>query len=62
MLNSSTMALDQILEMGKKTKDHGGLGFKGENLGTNSLTPIEAIQKAKYPYRRRKTPLPTLRC
>ena len=38
MLNSSTTSLDQILEMVKRTKYHGGLGFKGENLGTNSLT------------------------
>ena len=29
MLNSDTMTLDRILKMGKRTKDHGGLGFKG---------------------------------
>ena len=28
MMNSGTMALDQILLMGNTTKDHEGLGFK----------------------------------
>ena len=38
MLNSCTMTLEWILEMGKRSKDHGGLGYKGENLGNNVLT------------------------
>ena len=45
MLNSDTMTLDWILKMGKRTKDHGGLGFKGENPRTNAL--IEETQKVK---------------
>ena len=39
MLTLGTTAIEQIFEMGKTTKDHGGLGFKGESSGTNSLTP-----------------------
>ena len=45
MLNSRTMTLDRILKMGKRTKDLGGHGFKGENSRTNSLT--EETQKVK---------------
>ena len=33
MLNAGTTTLERILEMGKRSKDHGGLRFKGENLG-----------------------------
>ena len=35
MLNSGTTTLERILEMGKSSKDYGGLGFKGEKLGNN---------------------------
>ena len=38
MLNSSTTTLERILEMGKRSKDPGGLEFKGEKLGNNVLT------------------------
>ena len=31
MLNSGTTTLEQILEMGKRSKDHGGLKFKEEH-------------------------------
>ena len=45
MLNLGTTTLERILEMGKRSKDHGGLGFKGENMGNNVLT--EETQKGK---------------
>ena len=50
MMNSSTTALEHILVMGKRNKDHEGLGFKGENSETNSLTPTKATQKGKNHY------------
>ena len=60
MLNSGTTTLERILEMGKKTKDHGGLGFKGENPGNNVL--IEETQRGKDHHHMRKTYLLALRC
>ena len=59
-LNSKTTTLEQILERGKRAKDYGGIGFKGENLRNNDL--IEETKKGKDPHHKRKTPLPTLRC
>ena len=47
MPNLGTMALKQILEMGKRIKDHGGLGFKGGSSKTNSPNSTEATQKVK---------------
>ena len=58
MLNSSTTTLERILEMGKRSKDHGGLRFKGEKLGNNVLT--EETQKGKDLHYRRKTSLSAL--
>ena len=60
MLNSGTITLKRILEMGKRSKDHGGLWFKGENLGNNVL--IEETQKGKDPHHRKNTSFPTLGC
>ena len=62
MLNSVTTTLEHIFEMGKRIKDRGGLGFKGASVGTNRRNPIEATQKGKNHYRRRKMPLPALKC
>ena len=59
MLNSGTTTLERILEIGKRTKDHGGLEFNRENSGTNSLT--EETQKGKDHHHRRTTPLLALR-
>ena len=42
MLNFGTMALEHILEMGKRTNDHAGLRFKGEISKTNPPSPTEA--------------------
>ena len=39
--------------MGKRTKDCGGLGFKGDNLGNNILT--KETQNGKDHHHRRKT-------
>ena len=62
MMNSNTTALEHILVMGKRNKDHEGLGFKGENSETNSSTPTKATQKGKNHYHKRKKALATLRC
>ena len=43
MMNYGTTTLDQILFMGKITKDHEGLGFKGESSETKSHTPINVV-------------------
>ena len=60
MLNLGTTTLERILEMGKRSKDHGGLGFKGENRGNNVLT--EETQKGKDHYHRINASFPALRC
>ena len=60
MLNSGTTTLERILEMGKRSKDHGGLEFKGENLGNNTL--IEETQKGKDRHHKRNTSLLTFMC
>ena len=62
MLNLSAMALKRILEMGKRTKDHGRLGFKRGSSETNSPNSTEAAQKGENHYCRNKNPLPALRC
>ena len=35
MVNLGTMTLEQIMEMGKRIEDHGGLGLNGASLGIN---------------------------
>ena len=60
MLNSRTIILERILEMGKMTEDRGGFQFKGESLGNNVL--VEETQKGKDHHHRRKTSLQALRC
>ena len=59
MFNSSITTLERILEMGKRSKDHGGLGLKGENLGNNILT--EETQNGKDCHHGRKTYLSALK-
>ena len=60
MLNSGTVILEWILEIGKRTEDHGGLWFKGNNLGNNVRT--KETQKSKNHHHRRKTSTPALGC
>ena len=50
MMNSSTTTLDYILLIGKTTKDHEGLGFKGESLETKSHAPTNVVQTCKTHY------------
>ena len=59
MLNLGTTTMERILEMGKISKDHGGLEFKVENLG-NILK--EETKKGKDCHPKRKISFPALRC
>ena len=61
MLNFGTMTMEHILELGKRTKDHEGLGLKEESLKSISPSLTKATQKGKNHYQRRKKPLLALR-
>ena len=60
MLNSGTAILEWILEMGRRTEDQGGLGFKGYNLGNHVLAKYTT--KGKNYLHREKTSTSARRC
>ena len=47
MMNSGTTTLDQILLMGKTTKDHEGLRFKGESSEIKFLASTTVVTPQK---------------
>ena len=64
ILNFGTTALDQILMMGRTSKGHEGLGYKGGSSGTKDLAPKNSesrrnvhnhkVEKKKQPQNHRK--------